>query len=114
MTLVNWLVEPYFKLLPYDSASLLAGIVWGQKAYLTNENLDLFRQTGLLHLLVLSGENITLLLAFFNPLARLVGFRIRLAIIVVIACFYLVTFSAEPSIVRAALMAVISTGGIFF
>ncbi|MFA6005811.1 MAG: ComEC/Rec2 family competence protein [Patescibacteria group bacterium] len=114
MPFLNWVTEPYFKYLPQEEAALLAGIVWGQKTYLTTGSLDLFRQTGLLHLLVLSGQNITLLLAFFDPLTQWVNFRLKLIIVVMVAGFYCIGFSSEPSIVRASVMAIVSSGVIMF
>lgn len=114
MKVVDWLVEPYFQTLPTDLANLLAGIVWGQKKFLDIPTVELFRKTGLLHLLVLSGQNITLLLSFFAFIPRFFGYRVLLCMVVAIGLFYSITFPDDPSIIRASLMAIISSGVIFF
>ena len=85
--------------------SLLGGLLVGAKSAMGQDLLDDFRDTGVIHIVVLSGFNITIIIWFFmlilTPLgerpAALVGF-------VGIVCFTLLT-GAGATVVRASLMA---------
>ncbi len=113
MTVTEYLVKPYFRLLPYDLASVLAAAVWGQKQYLTPLQYEIFQKTGLLHLLVLSGQNITLFLGFFAGLERFFGYKFKLYLTVFIAMAYIFIFSGKPPIVRASIMATLAALTVF-
>ncbi len=113
MTLPELLVQPYFKLLPFDMASLLSAIVWGEKNFLTPEQYQVFQKTGLLHLLVLSGQNITLLLGFIAGINPLLGKKGKIITTVIVALFYLLAFPNQAPIIRACIMAIISSTALF-
>ncbi len=100
--------EPFFRYLPADMAAVAAGMVWGQRQLLDADQFGAFRSTGLLHLLVLSGQNITLLVGFFQNLDKWLGYRLKIGLTMAVALFYLAVFSSEPPIVRASLMAVLN------
>lgn len=84
-------------------------MVWGQKQYLTSAQYQMWQTTGLLHLLVLSGQNITLLLGFFAILSKKFGIKAQLFITVLVAGFYLIVFGNEAPIVRSCIMAILSS-----
>lgn len=107
--MISFLTKSFFQFLPPDMAGIAAGMVWGQKQYLTAYQYQIFRTTGLLHLLVLSGQNITLLMGFFAILTRYLGLKAKLLITVLIALFYVLVFGGEAPIVRAAIMATLSS-----
>lgn len=109
MELVNKLTQPYFNYFPNDLAGLASAMVWGQKQHLSAYHYELFQKTGLLHLLVLSGQNITLLVSFFNSLSQALGHKVKLIITIGIALFYLLVFGGDPPIVRSSLMAIMSS-----
>lgn len=95
-------------ILPEPHASLANGMLLGEEGVLPRNLLDAFRKTSTIHILVLSGYNITIvgntILAFFGyvlPQAFAWTFSV-LGIIL----FTLMT-GAEPAAVRAAIMAVI-------
>jgi len=113
MDIVNYLTRPFFNYLPSDLAAIGAAMVWGQKQQLSPLQYQIFQKTGLLHLLVLSGQNITLLVGFFNGLGGIIGYRIKLTLTILVALFYLVVFHGDPPIVRASLMAIYSALVIF-
>ena len=83
-------------------------MIWGQKQYLNSYQYKLWQTTGLLHLLVLSGQNITLLVGFFNILVKKWGIKWQLVVTLLVASFYLVVFGSEPPIIRSCLMAILS------
>lgn len=91
------LSEPY--------ASLLTGLIVAGREALPQAILEEFRKAGVIHIVVLSGFNITLIAAFFHKL-----FRSHTASIIGIILFVIMT-GAGASIVRAAVMALIALSG---
>jgi competence protein ComEC len=90
------------------TASLALGLVIGDDR--GQEDLDRFRfrASGLGHLLAVSGQNVALTIVAVGPVLRRLPLRWRwLAGSAVVAAFVLVT-RAEPSVLRAATMAVIA------
>lgn len=106
--MIEYLTQPFFKYLPTPLAAIAAAIVWGQKQYLSANQYQAWQVTGLLHLLVLSGQNIMLLVSFGNLLSERLGLKFRLMLTTAIASFYLLAFGGDPPIVRAAIMALLS------
>ncbi len=111
--MIEYLIKPFFQYLPTDLSAIAAAMVWGQKQYLTSTQYQVWRTTGLLHLLVLSGQNITLLVNFLQIFTKRLGLRWQLLITVLVALFYLVIFGTEAPIVRASVMAILSSLVIF-
>jgi len=107
--MLEWLSAPFVRYLPQNLSALGLAMVWGQKDLLNSLQYQMFRSTGLLHLLVLSGQNITLLVGFFGLLTRRAGLKLQLFVTICIALFYLVVFGKEPPIIRASLMAILSS-----
>jgi competence protein ComEC len=112
--IVDKLTAPFFSHLPQEMAAVLAALIWGQKQYLSSDQYELFQKTGLLHILVLSGQNITLLITFFTAIFSFLTKKIQLIIGIAIALFYLLVFGSDPPIVRASIMSVLSTLCIVF
>ena len=102
---------------PEAVRGLVPALVMGDESTLPPELVEDFKTTGLTHLSAVSGTNLTLLLAFVLPLARLLGVRARgltvvgLAIVVV----FVVLARPQPSVLRAAAMGLVAlaamTGG---
>ncbi len=102
-----WL-DAVSQLIPEPEASLAGGIIVGAKQSLGERWLDRFRDTGLIHIVVLSGYNLTLvayaimfLLSRFSPPVRLWGG------VAGIVGFALMT-GGGATVVRASLMAILA------
>ena len=94
--------------MPAEQRTLFTGFVLGDDRGQSIETVDDFRQSGLSHLLVVSGENVAFVLAVAAPLLRRFGLRWRLAAgMVVLAGFGVIT-RWEPSVLRAEAMAAIA------
>jgi len=92
-------------MMPYGLQSLFAGLVIGDDRDQSHEMISQFRASGLSHLCAVSGQNVAYLLAALSPLlSRLRRSSRFIAILIVLAWFVLLT-RAEPSVLRAALMA---------
>ncbi len=103
------------QLLPEPHAGLLAGILFGTKATLSKSLYQDLVTTGTLHIVALSGMNITIIASLVSlTLLRFVSRRIAslLTILMIIGFVWFVGFS--PSIIRAAIMGTISLLAVIF
>lgn len=71
----NFLVANIKEVVPEPNASLAAGLLFGAKQSLGTELLDKFRDVGLIHIVVLSGYNITIVASALLYLASYLGRR---------------------------------------
>ncbi|GAB2578599.1 ComEC/Rec2 family competence protein [Kribbella endophytica] len=103
---------------PEDVRGLVPALVMGDESALPPDLVTDFQLTGLTHLSAVSGTNLTLLLAFVLPLARLLGVRARgltvVGLLIVVA--FVILARPQPSVLRAAAMglvalAAMTTGG---
>lgn len=100
-------LERVSRVVPEPHASLLGGLVVGAKQALGNDLLDDFRTAGIIHIVVLSGYNITIvaeaIMRFFSFLPRVAGMWLGVTSIV----FFAVMTGAGATIVRASIMALL-------
>lgn len=98
-------LDTMYRLLPKTEASLLAGVLLGEKTALGESIEENFRNTGLMHIVVLSGYNVSLvILAVMFVLSPLPRFVQAMVSLVGIVCFALLV-GAGPTVVRASIMA---------
>lgn len=93
--------------IPEPEASLAGGVVVGAKRSLGEEWLEAFRTTGVIHIVVLSGYNLTLVA---NSIMRLCGFLPRgLALVAgtLGVCAFALMTGGGATVVRASIMAII-------
>ncbi|MCK4386998.1 MAG: ComEC/Rec2 family competence protein [Candidatus Pacebacteria bacterium] len=95
------------KTIPEPQVSLLGGLLVGAKQSLGQELQDDFRKVGLIHIVVLSGYNVTIIAEFmariFSFLPRILGMVLGALSIVLFA----VMVGGSATIVRASLMALL-------
>lgn len=103
----NAFVGNVSKVVPEPESSLLAGLVVGAKQSLGKEWLDRFRKVGIIHIVVLSGYNVTIVADF---VAKVFSFLPKFFPTVIgaisIALFAIMT-GASATVVRATIMALI-------
>ncbi len=92
--------------LPVDKASLMRGMVLGQDEAIDPLTRDDWRDSGLAHLLAVSGQNVMLLCALALPLLALAGVApgTRIAILLALIAVYVPLAGAGPSLQRAGVM----------
>jgi competence protein ComEC len=91
--------------LPEPYAGLAAGITAGDKRSVGSDLSDVFQRVSLVHILVLSGYNITVVLgAFMGSLARF-SRAPRLSIVLLVVLFFYVISGGAASAARAGAMA---------
>ncbi|HEY7668086.1 MAG TPA: DNA internalization-related competence protein ComEC/Rec2 [Actinomycetota bacterium] len=101
------------RLFPPAEAGLLMGLVLGDDSRLDPGLARDFHAAGLGHLLVVSGENVAMVLAPILALAALLGLTRwpRFAVCVGVVVFFVVLTGGEPSVMRAGVMATIALVG---
>lgn len=100
------IVSTFEQYLPPDEAGLLLGIVFGVREGISPELSEVFRSTGVLHVVAASGANIALIGGFFMLLFGRIGSRyIQLSLVLFFIAFYALLSGGEASILRASLMA---------
>jgi competence protein ComEC len=104
----------YKKTLPEPQASLLSGIVLGSKSNLPQDLYLNFQKTGVMHIVVASGMNVTIIAG--TMISFLLLFLSR-KLAVVLSClliwFYVGLAGAEAPIVRAGLMGTLTFLALF-
>lgn len=106
-SLKNEFLERISRVIPEPQASLLGGLVVGAKQSLGDELQDDFRKTGIIHIVVLSGYNVTIvaeaIMRFFAFLPSMLSLSLGAFTIVLFA----IITGASATIVRASIMALL-------
>lgn len=101
--------ENFEKLLPKDYAGVINGMINGDTKNISENILDDFRNSGISHLLSVSGSNIAYIITFVSIfLSKLLGKYISYYIIVIIIIIFILVSGANASVVRAGIMAILN------
>ena len=99
-----------------DNGAFLTGMLFGDKADLSFETTQNFRNSGISHLLAVSGLHTSLwcglliaLLSFFK-----VPEKVRNAICIIFLCLFCIVSAFTPSVIRASLMMAVTLIAPFF
>lgn len=93
--------------LPEPHAALLTGILLGDSRGMPRELEDDFRETGMTHIIAISGFNIAVIIAMLDTLtAPLFPRRMAAMVMMVFIGLYAVLVGAGASVVRASLMGI--------
>lgn len=94
--------------LPASQQPVYSGFVIGDDRGSDPKVNRAFEESGLSHLLVVSGQNVVFVLAVMTPLTQRLGRRSQVMVLVLIIGFFAAVTRFEPSILRASLMATIA------
>lgn len=99
-------LEKVSRVIPDPQSSLLGGLVVGAKQSLGEELQEDFRKTGIIHIVVLSGYNVTIvaeaIMRFFSFLPYMFGISVGVVSII----FFAIMTGGSATIVRASMMAI--------
>lgn len=95
--------------LPVTQRGLFEGFVLGDASTQSDLQRADFRDAGLTHLFVASGEHVAFLLLLFAPVLGRLGLRGRWVVTLVLCGLYAAVTGLQPSVLRAATMAVVAT-----
>jgi competence protein ComEC len=100
------MVDRLYQALPYEEASLVAGVLLGADEGMPDHLQDAFRVTGTAHVLAVSGFNVTVVAAAAAAaFGALLGARRGALAAGAAVILYTLLCGAEASVVRAAIMA---------
>ena len=104
--------QTIFDLFPQPESGLLAGILLGNDNDLPQALTQAYRDTGTAHIIAISGFNMAILAGFFTFLfSRALNRYWAAALSGLALMVYAIFVGASPSVMRAALMAVLAFGG---
>lgn len=92
------------QLLPSPQAELLSGILLGEKKDLPPWFRLALRDSSTLHIVVVSGQNLTMLAGLFLGLAGIFKRKVAIVISLVAIIFYTLLTGAQVPVIRAAVM----------
>ncbi len=92
----------------FPTDGLVSGMLVGYQGSIPNEIQDLFRTTGVLHVLVLSGENITLLAGFLSIVLVIIPFKARSFFIALAVILIVLISGSGVAAIRAGIMGCIA------
>ena len=91
-------------LLPSPQAQLLSGILLGEKKDLPGDFKIALRDTSTIHIVVVSGQNLTMLAGFLMYLAGIFHRKTAIIVCILAIILYVLLTGAEIPVLRAALM----------
>lgn len=91
-------------LLPSPQAQLLSGILLGEKKDLPGPFRLALRDTSTIHMVVVSGQNLSMVAAFFWSLSGLLKRKTALSLSLIAIIFYTILTGAQIPVLRAAVM----------
>ena len=100
-------IERINRIFPEPQASLLAGLLTGERAGIPGHVLDDFRATGLTHVLAISGFNITLVVMLLSSLLFFLPLPWRVPPTTIAITLFTLMVGASASAVRAAIMGIL-------
>lgn len=100
--------------LPEPHASLLAGILFGTKASIPRDFYQALVTTGVLHVIALSGMNISILVTLIGKFTGGLGKRPSIVTTIGLIGIFVWFVGASPSIIRAAIMGCLALLASFF
>lgn len=93
--------------------ALTMGMLIGDRSSLTRKAYASFVDSGLVHIIAVSGGNIVLITSFLSAMFFFLPYYIRLSCIGVLIVGYAFLCGMDSSVVRAMLMALLSTAALF-
>lgn len=100
--------------LPEPQASLLNGILFGAKATMPRYFYNALVATGTLHIIALSGMNISILTALTAQITLFLGRKASSILTICLIVLFVLFVGPSPSIVRAAMMGSLSLLAVYF
>ena len=104
----SYIVGLIHKVLPEPESSLLAGLLLGVRSAIPAEIIEMFRITGLIHIIVLSGYNVTIVAEAIRRVSTLYARRFSITISILAVILFVLLAGADIVAMRAGAMAIIA------
>lgn len=112
--MVNPFVPVINSILAEPQASLLNGILFGVKASMSKGLYNALIVTGTLHIIALSGMNISILVNLIAKTTLFLGKKLSITITLLFIWLFVIFVGFSPSVVRAAIMGCLSLLAVYF
>ncbi len=99
-----YIADVFSKYIAFPIDGIASGVVAGYQGGIPEYVQGLFRTTGVLHVLVLSGENITLLVVFLSIVLRALPFKLRTILTGLAIVLVVIISGSGVSAIRAGIM----------
>lgn len=111
----NVIEETYKKLLPKDYAGIINGMLNGDTKNVSKEILNDFKNSGITHLLAVSGSNVAYIIIIISLCSnKIFGKYLSHYIIIISIIIFIFVSGASASVARAGIMAILNIGAIIF
>lgn len=112
---VSTLTTVLGRMLPEPHAGFLAGILFGTRSTMTKDLIDAFVATGTIHIVALSGQNLSIFTGTLATwLASVVSRRLSSLLIIFVLVWFLWFVGPSPSLVRAVIMGSLTLLAVIF
>ncbi|MCS6851595.1 MAG: ComEC/Rec2 family competence protein, partial [Gemmataceae bacterium] len=100
--------------LPDNQWGMASALLLGESTDLSAEAWERYQRTGVVYVLVISGQHLTVMAGMLWAGVRLIGCRLRRAagVVALLVVLYALLTGARPPIVRAAVLVVVVCGGL--
>ncbi len=102
------------RIFPEPASSFMAGLIVGSRKGISANLMQDFNAAGLTHILAISGYNITLIILIVGKMLWFLPRGKRILWSVVFIVLFVILVGASASVVRAALMGIISVSSLWF
>lgn len=106
-----WFDDRLATLFPRMGHSLLSGILLGQRTDIEPDLKQALKNSGLMHLMVVSGGNVIMLIVFLSLFIRSLPVWIRISIVLITIGSFVLLVGGDAPVWRAAMMGVIGYAG---
>ena len=114
-TIRNSVIDILGSLLPKEQFGVLLGMIIGDTYYIDDNITESFKLSGITHLLAVSGTNISyVIIATKFIFDKLFGKKISSILSIISIILFVLISGASPSVVRAAIMAIIVILSLYF
>ncbi len=100
----NYLADTFDKALPQQEAGIIKSMILGDKSDLDEETKNLYRESGIYHILVISGLHISILFLSLSRLSYFLRAKLRVLVALSAIIFYTFLTGASVPVVRALIV----------
>lgn len=110
----NVFAQSIDRIFPEPSASLLNGILFGIRGQIPPDFYLALQKAGMLHVIALSGQNISILIALIFKLTGFLGKKLSIIVSAIGIFAFIMFVGPSASVVRAGVMGSLSMAALFF
>ncbi len=112
--MLNPFIPVIQSILPEPEASLLLGMLFGIKANFSPEFYQALLTTGTVHVVALSGMNISILINVIGRVTYFLGKKLSILTSICGIVGFIIFVGLSPSVVRAAIMGILALTAVYF